>query len=84
LEDEKVDCKNTQCSKDLDDARNIQVRVSCSHFQAALACQKCGRVHFTNGEPVFNRRGHLVFLEGQELVNRDEDGVEDSRCELGT
>ena len=79
-----MNCKQKGCSGDLSTGRTVPVRTGCESFRQGLACPSCGRVHFSDGALVFNRQHHEVFLAGDDIVNRDKDGAEQSRFPVGT
>lgn len=80
----KMNCKQKGCNSDLSTGREIPIRTGCAAFRQGIACPACGRAHFSDGALVFNRQHHEVFLDGDDMVNRDQDGVETSRFLVGT
>ncbi len=83
-------CLNeVECNGELNTNHPVPLRTSCTTFRNAIPCRTCGRLHwidedFEIAQPVFNRQADRVFLEGGEMVNKDENGVEQSRWAIGT
>ena len=82
-----MDCKNENgCDGELDfGGKPVVLMTGCTISRHAYPCGKCGRLHFLVGcdqsecVPINNRQGHRAFLEGDDVVNRDDKGVEQSR-----
>ena len=73
-------CENeVACDGVVDESTRVSLQVSCVACNVAFACSKCGRLHWPNGVPVYNRQNHRAFLEEGTIVNRDAGGVEQSR-----
>jgi len=82
-------CQNEDgCDGELDLDNHVGVKIGCTSFRNAYPCLKCGRLHFLDGSPltpsaICNRAGHRSFLldDGLEsaVINKDENGVEQSR-----
>lgn len=72
-------CKMSGCDGEVSSDLRIGLRTGCASSSVALACAKCGRLHWEGGLLVFNRQGHAGFLESGQVVNRDEEGGEMSR-----
>lgn len=55
---------------------NVTVRLQTGYggcggnSASAHPCKKCGRLHWANGETVFNRGGKKAYLEGTSVVHK--------------
>jgi hypothetical protein len=65
-------CKETKCDGEIDASVKVYLQTSCHSSSLAHPCGKCGRVHWPQGEAVFNRPGNKVFLENGVVVHRDD------------
>lgn len=75
-----MQCKNeNRCNGTVNMNRMALVHVGCAAKTLVFACPICNRLHFESGNPVFNHQDHRAFLENGCVVNRDENGVEQSR-----
>ena len=78
-------CQNEDgCDGHLNFDRPVKLMAGCASYRNTIPCEKCGRLHFAMGDlpeasPVCNRQGHRAFLEDGVVVNKDENGVEQSR-----
>jgi hypothetical protein len=64
-------CKEENCSGEINLEMGIAVIVGCAQYASAYPCGICGRLHWPNGNPVFNRSGQQVFLNGGQLEYKD-------------
>jgi len=58
-------CKELGCDGVIDETVPVSLQVSCTSlvpYKDAFACKKCGRLHWENGIPVFNRRSEKTYL----------------------
>ncbi len=65
--DAEMICVEKNCDGKIDKKNTRLVMTGCSSRSIACTCEKCGRLHWPNGKPVFNRGGEKVFFgkEGQ-------------------
>jgi hypothetical protein len=75
----QMNCKIAGCRGKISDIPSVSLQTSCISAALANACNACGRLYWPNGNPIFNRQGHAAFLEGGNVVNRNEEGMEMSR-----
>jgi len=63
-----MDCK--ECGGVVSNA--IFVKTGCGPPSSpAYVCEKCGRLHWEDGSPVFNRAGNPAFIKDGGLVIKD-------------
>lgn len=72
-------CSVEGCLGEISKTPSVHLRTGCRGGESAYACNMCGRLHWANSEPVFNRQEHAAFLENGIVINRDENGQEMSR-----
>jgi len=63
-------CTEKDCSGSVATATLVNVRTGCSSYSTAHPCDTCGRLHWPDGNGVFNRQGDRAFLENGRLVNK--------------
>ncbi|NTV44862.1 MAG: hypothetical protein HGA67_04230 [Candidatus Yonathbacteria bacterium] len=51
------------------------VPTGCHSSDVTHPCNTCGRLHWPDGNGVFNRQGHRAFCEKGTLVNKPVDPV---------
>ena len=68
------ECKEEGCKGEIDFSKPIQVRVGCHTFAAAYPCKVCGRLHWSNGSPIFDRSGIKAFLLDQRIISENREG----------
>ncbi len=64
-------CSEKNCDGHVDN--NISTDLPVADIVApgremAFACDKCGRLHWVGGEPVYNGFGHKLFLSGRRVL----------------
>lgn len=63
-------CRDYKCKKGtVEFEKRITIRTGCSSFDTAFPCSLCGRLHWKNGAPVRNRRGHRAFWKNKRMYN---------------
>jgi len=62
------------CGGCVDMTRTLVVRVGCSSVSSTHPCDKCGRLHWPQGDGVNNRSGAKAYMEDGKLVNKDDHG----------
>ena len=75
IEEERVDtkptivCQMAECSGvvEIDFSTGISLQVGCRATDKAFPCGTCGRLHWSNGGLVVNRRGQAAFLRNDRL-----------------
>jgi hypothetical protein len=72
-------CKVPGCGGQISENPTVILQTGCRSSAPVHSCIKCGRLHWSAGNLVFNRQNHAAFLEGDNVVNRDEAGHEMSR-----
>lgn len=65
-------CLEKNCNGRIDKQFTISLKTSCTgwggSYSPAHACEKCGRLYWKNGKPVFNLSKNKVFLKNKKLV----------------
>lgn len=64
-------CTEAKCVGEINTANPIRLRTSCAFYSFAFQCNECGRLHWKDGTPVFNRANLKAFLENGAIVHRD-------------
>jgi len=64
-------CKEPDCGGQVDESNPVGLRVGCVVSKPAYPCEICGRLHWVDGSPVFNRPGDRAFLHGNTVVHKD-------------
>ena len=67
-------CCNGNCSGIVDMTNPIELKTGCGSVAFAYPCKKCGRLHWSNQTPVFNRKGKEMFLKEGKLIAKEDDG----------
>jgi len=68
-----MDCVE-KCGGCVDPTQTIEVRTGCATYSTVHPCNKCGRLHWPQGDGVNNRSGAKAYMEDGKLVNKDNDG----------
>ena len=68
-------CQEENCDGILEEeGTGIELPRGCRHFDFAFPCNKCGRLHWADGDPIFDRRDNRIFLDRGCLVRKDSEG----------
>ncbi len=57
-----MSCKEEECGGTIDQSVSVALQTGCAATAAAFPCNRCGRLHWGNGNLVFNRQGEAAFL----------------------
>ena len=69
-------CKENGCNGTIDPNQGgWDIMVGCRNTARAIVCNKCGRLHWPDGEAVFNRSGRPSFIVDGRLGIRNDDGT---------
>ena len=69
-------CKEENCDGEIDEQNAISLTIGCGgcgQSDKAHHCNKCGRLYWASGNPVFYRSGEKAFFLGDSLVRKEED-----------
>lgn len=73
-----TNCTEENCDGVLQEDSGIELPNGCRSFDWAFPCSKCGRLHWRNGDSLFDRRNNKIFLRSGvyncELVRTDAEG----------
>ena len=65
----------TECGGEIDirEKKEFQPEIGCFSRSSSKAypCKECGRFHWDNGKPLFNKADQRVFLENNRIVFKD-------------
>jgi len=61
-------CQNKGCDGEISTVENTVVQTGCYSSSMVFPCEKCRRLHFSNGSAVSNRRDQPAFLIDGEIV----------------
>ncbi len=65
-----MNCKEKDCSGSIDLEKIIHLRTGCSSSATAYPCNTCGRIHWSDGNLVFNRSGESAYLENGKIIHK--------------
>lgn len=65
---EKMTCKENNCDGIIDRNTPIRLHIGCVAYDFAYPCSQCGRLHWSDGDPVVNRSGQPAFWEDGGVV----------------
>jgi len=68
-------CQEQGCKGVIDPQISVNLQVSCHSTQAAYPCGSCGRLHWHDGQLVFNRQDQRAFFREGAIVHLDTDGA---------
>lgn len=63
-----AECKEVGCNGNVAEKASFTIRVGCFCSEETFACKKCGRLHYSSGNLVFNRDGERAFLTEDNLI----------------
>lgn len=72
-----ANCTEENCDGVLREDSSIELPNGCRSYDWACPCSKCGRLHWRDGDPLFDRRDNKIFLKTGVyncLVRRDAEG----------
>ncbi|MFA5652034.1 MAG: hypothetical protein WC933_01600 [Candidatus Paceibacterota bacterium] len=56
------ECKEVFCKGKIDKKKSVSVMTGCMSMTSTYPCDECGRLHWDNGRPIFNKPGQKAFL----------------------
>lgn len=65
-----MNCKEKDCSGNIDLKKIIHLRTGCHSSTAAYPCNICGRIHWSDGTLVFNRSGESAYLKNGQIIHK--------------
>lgn len=73
-----MECVQKHCSGKIDVKSGLPIKTGCRSCCTAFPCNKCGRLHFLQGDEVHkrpvgvsHRNGSAVFLVNGEFINKE-------------
>jgi len=69
-------CRNEGCTGKVDMRKSVSLMIGCGglcggSYSHAYPCDTCGRLHWKDGSPVFNRAGQKAFLINNIVILKD-------------
>jgi hypothetical protein len=56
-----VICKMPDCGGEIDLKKYVTLQTGCNSYSSFYPCDKCGRIHSSDGDLIFNRPGAAVY-----------------------